>query len=166
MFLIFVMMLMFRSILIIIITANRDSSKTRVPSSIGQPVYILYTVWETLGWSMLNHGEAVHLRNSYPFDWTRSSLEGILHCMDNKFEAPHTCRLVKPHEWKTEIPSWCSWSISWHVAKSLASSQGLCLLRFPAYLTRLRTYAHVVLSFLSYLIVGWCWYWSDHKLSL
>jgi len=25
-------------------------------------------------------------KNSYPFDWTRSSLEGILHCMENRFE--------------------------------------------------------------------------------
>ena len=28
-----------------------------------------------------------HVRNSYPFDWTRSSLDGLLHCMDNRFEA-------------------------------------------------------------------------------
>eukprot|EP00913_Durusdinium_trenchii_P016959 g15944.t1 len=25
-------------------------------------------------------------KNSYPFDWTRSSLEGVLHCMDMRFE--------------------------------------------------------------------------------
>ncbi|CAJ1446718.1 unnamed protein product, partial [Effrenium voratum] len=25
-------------------------------------------------------------KNSYPFDWTRSSLEGILHCLDMRFE--------------------------------------------------------------------------------
>ncbi|CAE7939939.1 cyb5r2 [Symbiodinium sp. KB8] len=25
-------------------------------------------------------------KNSYPFDWTRSSLEGVLHCIDVKFE--------------------------------------------------------------------------------
>ena len=25
-------------------------------------------------------------KNSYPFDWTRSSLEGVLHCIDMKFE--------------------------------------------------------------------------------
>ena len=33
------------------------------------------------------HQSWISSRNSYPFDWTRSSLEGILHCMETRFEA-------------------------------------------------------------------------------
>ena len=56
--------------------------------------------WWRLVWRCLNV-----LRNSYPFDWTRSSLEGILHCMENRFEAG--CQwiwcAVKP--WLLHAPS-------------------------------------------------------------
>ena len=37
--------------------------------------------WCNVLWSLS------HVRNSYCFDWTRSSLDGLLHCMDNRFEA-------------------------------------------------------------------------------
>lgn len=59
--------------------------------------------------------QALDLKNfSYPFDWTRSSLTGLLHCLDHNFSDFLTHTSCKDHE-SAGVCFSCAWGGSfWH----------------------------------------------------